>query len=157
MPAPPCARLLASRRHPGPIGLDIETTPLPQYRREREPVRLNKDGCAGSKPLAPRRRRGRIECSMQATGLLQGIGNRSLADAAGAFLGLEVSKDVRQSDWGAARLPRGQIAYAALDAVLVYRLWPLLDEQMTAKGRKGAYELPQLAQIAGSGAGTSVG
>jgi DNA polymerase-1 len=263
--------ILASRRHPGPIGLDIETTPLPQYRREREPVRLNKDGSlakhqpkhddpaglsphtasiatlqlyagethshiwrskggdrpctptgkewthddeiyvevmgpegtrrtsvpkkelfpaarrgpcfvfrgealelliashwlrsqhlvahnatfdvaflrhyAGSKPLAPRRRRGRIECSMQATGLLHGIGNRSLADAGGAFLGLEVSKDVRPSDWGAARLSRGQIAYAALDAVLAYRLWPLLDEQMTAKRRKGAYELQRGAVL----------
>jgi ribonuclease D len=102
---------------------------------------------AGSKPLAPHRRRGRIECSMQATGLLRGIGNRSLADAAGAFLGLEVSKDVRPSDWGAARLSRGQIAYAALDAVLVHRLWPLLDEQMAAKGRDGAYTLQRSAVL----------
>jgi DNA polymerase-1 len=209
--------ILARHKHPGAIGLDIETTPLPPYRREREPVQLNKNGTlsvrqpahddpaglsphtaaiatlqlyaggkhcfvfrgeaskmlvasnwlrsqhlvvhnasfdvaflrhyAGSKPLASRRRRGRIECSMQATGLLLGVNNRSLADAASAFLGVEVSKEVRPSDWGAVRLSRGQITYAALDAVLVHRLWPLLDEQMTAKRRKGAYELQRGAVL----------
>jgi DNA polymerase I-like protein with 3'-5' exonuclease and polymerase domains len=209
-------------RHPGAIGLDIETAPLPRYQRERPPVRLNKDGSlskqqpkhddpaglsphtaaiatlqlyAGddrcfifrgealallltshwmrsqhfvvhnatfdtaflrhytspSKPLPQRRRRGRIECSMQATGLLQGTGagggGRSLAAAAQAFLGLGVAKDVRSSDWGAAHLSRGQVAYAARDAVLAHRLWPLLDEQMTAKGREGAYALQRGAVL----------
>jgi ribonuclease D len=212
----------ARRRHSRPIGLDIETAPLPQYQRARPPVRFNKDGSlstqqpkhddpaglsphtaaiatlqlyAGddrcfifrgealallltshwmrsqyfvvhnatfdtaflrhytspSKPLPQRRRRGRIECSMQATGLLQGTGGggggRSLAAAAQAFLGLEVAKDVRSSDWGAAHLSRGQVAYAARDAVLVHRLWPLLDEQMTAKGREGAYALQRGAVL----------
>jgi DNA polymerase-1 len=205
-----------------PIGLDIETAPLPPYRRDRPPVRLNRDGSLSAlqpvhndptglsphtaaiatlqlyaggdcafvfrnqaldlllashwlrrqwfvahnatfetaflrhhtrhhRPPPHPRTRGRIECSMQATGLLLGTGvggGRSLAAAARAFLGLDVAKDVRPSDWGAARLSPGQLAYAAADAALAHRMWPLLADEMGAMDRTAAYALQRGAMIA---------
>jgi hypothetical protein len=104
------------------------------------------------KPPPFRRRNGRLECSMQATGLLNGTGKggggRSLAAAAQAFLGLEVAKDVRPSDWGASHLSRGQLAYAAADAVLTHRIWPRLSDGTKTKSRTKAYDLQRGAVAA---------
>jgi DNA polymerase-1 len=199
-----------------PIGIDIETTPLPPYRQPAPPVRLNRDGALSAqqptankdraglsphtariatlqlyaggdrcfvlrgdalalllashwlrrqwlvahnatfetaflrhhtrsyRPPPGRKPRGRLDCSMQATGLLCGTefgGGRSLADAAKTFLHLNVSKEVRRSDWGAERLSQGQLAYAAADAVLAHRLWPLLAHDMVRDDRMRAYTL----------------
>ena len=208
--------------HPGPIGIDIETTALLPYRQTPPSVRLNKDGApsalqpvnTGRSGLFPhlariallqlyaggshafvfrgealdllltshwlrrqwlvahnatfevaflrhhtpdyrappfRRVRGRVECSMQAAGLMLGTGfggGRSLAAAAKAFLGLDVSKEVRLSDWGADHLSAGQLSYAAADAVLAHRLWPLLADEVETKGRDGAYALQRGAVVA---------
>jgi DNA polymerase-1 len=205
------------RVHGGPLGIDLETTPLPEYRRPPEPVRITKDGRratdqpdnddpAGLSPHTaaiallqlyaggnsafvfrgaalslllqshwlgrqrlvahnasfevtflrryrsrhpaprPRPARGTFECTLQGAGLVLGTGEssgggRSLAAASMAFLGLTVPKELQTSDWGARRLSAGQIAYAAADAVLAYRLWPLVQAELRAKDRFNAYRL----------------
>jgi DNA polymerase-1 len=103
-----------------------------------------------------RRYRGREECSMQAAGLLFGAehsahGGRALDNVAKRLLDLDVPKDLATSDWGALRLSVGQLAYAASDAVLAYRLWPDLKNRLKRVEhdavrhcdfeRWGAYEL----------------
>jgi DNA polymerase-1 len=85
---------------------------------------------------------------MQAAGLMLGVefgGGRSLANAAKQFLGLEVPKDLQTSDWAAITLSAGQIAYAATDAILAWRLWSLLTDQLCRAGRWAAYELQRSA------------
>jgi hypothetical protein len=64
----------------------------------------------------------RNECTMQAAGLMLGVHRRSLKDATFHYLGLELSKEVRGSDWSAPQLSPPQIHYAGLDAVLPFRL-----------------------------------
>ena len=81
---------------------------------------------------------------MQATGLLIGVsygGGRSLAKAAQTFLGIELPKGLQTSDWGARRLSPGQLAYAAMDAIVCWRLWPIVHEQLQQTGRiEAAYD-----------------
>jgi DNA polymerase-1 len=83
----------------------------------------------------------RFEDTMQAAGLLLGVHRRSLEDAASAYLGIEVPKALQRSDWGAPVLSEGQIAYAALDAVLAFQLWRKMRLELHAKGRGAAYVL----------------
>jgi DNA polymerase I-like protein with 3'-5' exonuclease and polymerase domains len=98
-----------------------------------------------------RRIRFRLDCTMQAAGLLLGVqhgGGRSLAAASTSFLGVDVPKELRSSDWSAPRLSPGQLAYAAADAVLTKQLWPLLADELQAKDRGNAYELQRGAVAA---------
>ena len=94
---------------------------------------------------AGRRNGGRIECTMQAQGLLRGVGyhgeGRNLEKAAKDFLGLDVPKELQTSDWDAPVLSQGQIAYACTDAISAWRLWPLMSAELRAKKRGAAYEL----------------
>jgi DNA polymerase I len=83
----------------------------------------------------------KFHCTMQAAGLLLGVQRRGLADAVGDYLGLEVPKALQLSDWGAVELSPGQIAYAAADAVLAYRLWSPMRVDLHGKGRVAAYKL----------------
>jgi DNA polymerase I len=99
-----------------------------------------------------------IECTMQMTGLEIGCrrsayGGRSLANAAKVIGKIEVGKDFATSDWDAETLSPGQIAYAAADAVLTYRLWrhlrPKLQEPLShGQNRWTAYELQRDAGLA---------
>ena len=88
---------------------------------------------------------GRFECTSQASGLLAGVGfggsNRSLANTTQHFFGSEVPKALQTSDWGADRLSDGQIAYAAMDAILARRLWEKIEPELGSRGRWAAYEL----------------
>ena len=83
-----------------------------------------------------------FECTMQAAGLLLGVNRRSLADTAYACMGVKVPKELQRSDWGAEELSPGQIAYAAADAVLAYRLWPLLSDPKCVIGVEARPALP---------------
>jgi DNA polymerase I-like protein with 3'-5' exonuclease and polymerase domains len=83
----------------------------------------------------------RFECSMQATGLLLGTHRRALDDAALAILEIDLPKQLQTSDWGADILSPGQIAYAALDAIVALRLWRQLRGELRRKGRGDAYLL----------------
>jgi DNA polymerase-1 len=82
-----------------------------------------------------------IECTMQASGLLLGVRRRGLDDATGAYLGVTLPKELQLSDWGAPVLHSGQLAYAALDAVAAFWLWPKLHTELVSKGRILAYRL----------------
>ena len=100
------------------------------------------------RPAPARRSKFRLDCTMQAAGLMLGVefgGGRSLANAAKQFLGVEVPKDLQTSDWAAPKLSAGQIAYAATDAILAWRLWPLLTDQLCQAGRWAPYELQRSA------------
>jgi DNA polymerase I len=105
--------------------------------------------CADYRPPPHRRVHFRYECTAQATGLLTGVGfggsGRSLAAAAKAFLALDVPKELQTSDWGAVHLSPGQLAYAASDAIIARRLWPILQQQLRRKRRWPAYELQRKA------------
>jgi DNA polymerase-1 len=82
-----------------------------------------------------------IECTAQAAGLLLGVRRRGLDDATEAYLGVTLPKQLQLSDWGAPVLHPGQIAYAALDAIAVFWLWPKLRAELVSKGRLLAYRL----------------
>jgi DNA polymerase-1 len=98
-----------------------------------------------------------IECSMQMVGLEIGsassvLGGRSLANAAKVIGKIEVGKSFATSDWDAEQLSPGQIAYAAADAVLTYklrrRLQPILQQPLGhGQNRWTAYELQRDAGL----------
>jgi DNA polymerase-1 len=84
----------------------------------------------------------RFEDTMQAAGLLLGVYRRGLDDAALEYLDIvELPKGLQRSDWSAPTLSPGQIAYAALDAIVVLRLWLKLRVELLNKNRGGAYVL----------------
>jgi DNA polymerase I len=56
-------------------------------------------------------------------------------------LKLDIPKVEQTGDWGAPALSGEQIAYAAADSVLVFRLWPLLIDALKNKKRFDAYQL----------------
>jgi hypothetical protein len=92
---------------------------------------------SGRRPMAPP-----MECTMQAVGLEIGcrrsaLGGRALDNAAKVLWKIAVDKSLAVSDWGAAQLSRGQIAYAACDAVLAYDLWQQLRPQLQAPLSRG--------------------
>jgi hypothetical protein len=94
-------------------------------------------------------KRGRLECSKQATGLITGVNyggsGRSLEDASTYFLGKTPPKELATSDWAARHLSRGQIAYAAFDSVLCWRNWRILQADLKREERWDAYELQRRA------------
>jgi DNA polymerase-1 len=213
----------ASTQHSGPLGFDIETSPKPEYAKERPWAKFNKDGAFSDGQPSPkkyrdpagvdphrayiataqiyaggstcfvfrgealdlllrshwlrrqwlvahnltfeikflmsvgyrlpthRKARGRVDCSEQASLLLTGIGyggeRRSLEYAANALLGIAVPKALQTSYWGARVLSPGQIAYAAIDAVIARRLWLYASRQLAAYGLLEAYELQHAAII----------
>jgi DNA polymerase-1 len=91
--------------------------------------------------LEPRR----IDCTMLQANALTGK-RPSLAALVETEFGWRISKEQQVSDWGAPMLSTEQIEYAALDAVLVHRLFPMLDRKIRRKGRLRCYELMRDAQ-----------
>lgn len=82
-----------------------------------------------------------------AHGLQPGGGYHSLADTAARILGLQIDKTIRRSDWTApGPLTPAQVHYAALDAVLAFRLAHPLRDRLRDTGQTKAYGL-QLAAL----------
>ena len=54
---------------------------------------------------------------------------------------------MQTSDWGAPLLSQGQLAYAALDAIVALRLWPVLLQKLKNGGPAGAYVLQRAALL----------
>jgi DNA polymerase-1 len=83
----------------------------------------------------------RFECTMQAGGLMLGVHRhrRSIEAVVGQYSGIALPKDLQLSDWGADRLSPGQLAYAALDAILAFQLWPHLLKDLIKHEGVGAY------------------
>jgi ribonuclease D len=90
-----------------------------------------------------------MECTLQATGLLHGVYNRGLDDACQATFGITPPKALQTSCWGAPRLSPRQIAYAASDAILAWRLWREMAPRMRREGLSRAYELQRDAASGG--------
>ena len=96
---------------------------------------------------------GTWDCTLQAAGLVVGTGfggeSRKLEKVAEKLLGVSPPKELATSDWSLPLITPGQIAYAATDAVLAWRLWrtmqPTLDRtphgSNSGQSRRGAYEL----------------
>jgi DNA polymerase I-like protein with 3'-5' exonuclease and polymerase domains len=82
-----------------------------------------------------------FEDTLQAAALLLGVRRRSLEDAASAYLGVELSKTLQTSDWGAEVLSEGQYAYAAIDAIAAFWMWLHMRSELEQKGRMPAYRL----------------
>ena len=61
-------------------------------------------------------------CTLQACRLLTGKSRPSLEFAAKEFLGVEIDKTLQTSNWGAPHLSTDQLRYAAMDAVVCFRL-----------------------------------
>jgi DNA polymerase I-like protein with 3'-5' exonuclease and polymerase domains len=82
-----------------------------------------------------------FEDTMQAAGLLLGVRRRSLDAVAEAYLGISLSKALQTSDWSAPRLSEGQYAYAAADAIVAFRAWLQLRNELIQQDRGAAYQL----------------
>lgn len=88
-----------------------------------------------------------LECSMLQANALAG-GLPRLADAAEMYLGWPVDKMQQCSDWAAPELSAEQLAYAALDAVVAYRLHRKLAPLLAARRAERVYWLMRDAQVA---------
>jgi DNA polymerase-1 len=79
---------------------------------------------------------GELHCTLQACRLMLGEYSTSLAEGAAAFLNLDLDKTLQASDWNAPHLTRQQIDYAAIDAVVAWRIaekiLPRFDVQRSA-------------------------
>jgi DNA polymerase-1 len=79
---------------------------------------------------------GEVHCTMQAARLTLGERAMRLEDAVAAYLDLELMKDLQISDWSAPSLTKAQLDYAALDAVMAWRvaerIFPALGPQTPA-------------------------
>lgn len=73
----------------------------------------------------------RLHCTLLADRVVSGA-RRTLADVSLAYLCEMVDKKLQKSDWGARELSLEQREYAAKDAMLVYRLYPVLQERLAA-------------------------
>jgi DNA polymerase-1 len=77
-----------------------------------------------------------VHCSMQMAQLTLGERSMRLADAVQAHLGVTLDKTEQTGDWSAPELTAEQIEYAALDAVMTFRLaeriFPVLGPQTSA-------------------------
>ena len=91
---------------------------------------------------------GECHCTLQAARLTLGEKSCSLASAVEAYFGLPLDKKGQTSDWAAPNLTAEQLNYAALDAVMAFRLMPrafsALGDQWTA------YEI-QIAAVPAAG------
>lgn len=93
--------------------------------------------------LAPQR----LGCAMMMSRLAFGLGKKgnkhnSLSEVTQRVLGIEISKEVRDSDWSVAGpLSKGQIHYGALDAVLAMELVKPLTRELRESGQGRIYQL----------------
>jgi DNA polymerase-1 len=88
------------------------------------------------------------ECTMQAAGLMLGVGKRGLRSVAGVYLDWDIAKDLQTSDWGNPELAPSQLDYAALDAVAAFYLWSKLEKDLLRTHRWNAYILQRDAGAA---------
>ena len=79
-----------------------------------------------------------IYCTKIASKLVRTFTDRhGLRDLCRELLGVEISKQVQSSDWGAAELTKEQIAYAASDVLHLHDLKRKLDTMLEREGRTG--------------------
>ena len=77
-----------------------------------------------------------VYCTKVASKLARTYTDRhGLKDLCQELLGLELSKQMQSSDWGAERLSEPQLAYAANDVLHLHRLRERLDAMLAREGR----------------------
>jgi len=79
---------------------------------------------------------GPVYCTKIASVLTRTFSNKhGLKDLIKDLLGMDVSKELQTSDWGAAELSPEQMSYAAADVIYLHRLKSKLDEMLAREGR----------------------
>ena len=79
---------------------------------------------------------GPVYCTKIASRLARTFTDRhGLKDLCRDLLGVEISKQMQSSDWGAAELSEGQLRYAASDVLYLHRLRKALDGMLEREGR----------------------
>jgi ribonuclease D len=77
-----------------------------------------------------------VYCTKIASKLARTYTDRhGLKDLVKDVLGLEVSKEQQSSDWGAEKLSKQQLAYAAQDVLHLHELKSRLDAMIAREGR----------------------
>jgi ribonuclease D len=77
-----------------------------------------------------------VYCTKIASKLVRTYTDRhGLKDLCAELLGIEISKQQQSSDWGAAELSPGQLAYAASDVLNLHKLKDRLDEMLARENR----------------------
>jgi len=78
-----------------------------------------------------------IYCTKVASKLARTFTDRhGLKDLCRDLLGIEISKQMQSSDWGAAELSDDQLRYAASDVLYLHRLREALDDMLAREGRQ---------------------
>lgn len=88
-----------------------------------------------------------VDCTMLMANALDGT-LPTLKALADSQLGWSLDKTEQVSDWAAPELADAQLRYAALDALAVYHLRPLLRQHLDERDRHRCYELMRDAQPA---------
>ncbi len=77
-----------------------------------------------------------VYCTKVASKLARTNSERhGLKELCGSLLGIELSKEQQQSDWGGLTLSEQQLAYAAHDVLYLHRLRTVLDRLLERDGR----------------------
>ncbi len=77
-----------------------------------------------------------VYCTKIASRLARTFTDRhGLKDLCRDLLGVEISKQMQSSDWGAAELSEEQLRYAASDVLYLHRLREALDAMLEREGR----------------------
>lgn len=77
-----------------------------------------------------------VYCTKLASRLARTYTDRhGLRDLCRELLGLDLSKQQQQSDWGAAEFSPKQLQYAAADVLHLHRLKAILDDMLAREGR----------------------
>jgi ribonuclease D len=94
-----------------------------------------------------------VYCTKIASKLARTYTDRhSLKDLCQDLLGIELSKQMQSSDWGAAELTEEQLSYAAKDVLHLHQIRRRLDNMLAREGRQalaaGCFAfLPQRAEL----------
>jgi len=79
---------------------------------------------------------GPVYCTKIASRLVRTFTDRhGLKDLCRDLLGVDISKQMQSSDWGAAELSEEQLRYAASDVLYLHRLREALDTMLEREGR----------------------
>jgi ribonuclease D len=79
---------------------------------------------------------GPVYCTKIASRLVRTFTDRhGLKDLCRDLLGVDISKQMQSSDWGAAELSEEQLRYAASDVLYLHRLRAALDTMLEREGR----------------------
>lgn len=98
-----------------------------------------------------------VYCTKIASRLTRTYTDRhGLKDLCAELLGVEMSKQQQQSDWGAEELSEEQLRYAASDVLYLHRLKDILERRLVREGRTDIAQacfkfLPHRAQLDLSG------